>query len=191
MSEINELIANEISDFFAVFGGPGEPDIQSGEAQRLLTERLLSVLALRERAEPVTVLDIQSGRQDGNKFALVFTHAAHALQDDIYNLYTAQPAPPAPGCESFEDFWSTFKHPFAEDDELKSFALEIWHAAMLQGAEPVSPANRLTFDQWLEQQKGQEVVSECGRVSTETFFHWLRVAYEAGSTQGLSLPREV
>ncbi|EPZ5358100.1 hypothetical protein ACXO5J_002369 [Cronobacter sakazakii] len=53
MSELNELIASEIADFFAGFGGPGEPDIQSGEAQRLLTERVLSVLALRERAEPV------------------------------------------------------------------------------------------------------------------------------------------
>ncbi|ELQ5981204.1 DUF551 domain-containing protein [Cronobacter sakazakii] len=53
MSEINELIASEIADFFAGFGGPGEPDVQSGEAQRLLTERVLSVLALRERAEPV------------------------------------------------------------------------------------------------------------------------------------------
>ncbi|CCK11464.1 hypothetical protein BN126_1624 [Cronobacter sakazakii 680] len=53
MSELNELIASEIADFFAGFGGPGEPDVQSGEAQRLLTERLLTVLALRERAEPV------------------------------------------------------------------------------------------------------------------------------------------
>ncbi|WP_260428051.1 DUF551 domain-containing protein [Cronobacter sakazakii] len=53
MSEISKVIASEIADFFAGFGGPGEPDIQIGEAQRLLTERLLSVLALRERAEPV------------------------------------------------------------------------------------------------------------------------------------------
>ncbi|ELY6345166.1 hypothetical protein SNQ56_002092 [Cronobacter muytjensii] len=53
MSEISKVIASEIADFFAGFGGPGEPDIQSGEAPRLLTERVLSVLALRERAEPV------------------------------------------------------------------------------------------------------------------------------------------
>ncbi|EPN1620226.1 hypothetical protein ACTV1I_002548 [Cronobacter dublinensis] len=52
MSEISEVIESEIADFFAGFGGPGEPDIQSGEAQRLLTERLLSVLAPREREEP-------------------------------------------------------------------------------------------------------------------------------------------
>lgn len=62
MSEISKVIASEIADFFAGFGGPGEPDIQSGEAQRLLTERLLSVLALRERAEPVA--DDDRARQE-------------------------------------------------------------------------------------------------------------------------------
>ena len=52
-------------------------------------------------------------------------------------FYTAPPAPvvPAPTSNSssaFEDFWSNFEHPFAEDDELKSFASEIYRAAMLQ-----------------------------------------------------------
>lgn len=55
-------------------------------------------------------------------------------------FYTAPPAPvvPAPTSNSssaFEDFWSNFEHPFAEDDELKSFASEIYRAAMLQGAD--------------------------------------------------------
>lgn len=62
MSEISKVIASEIADFFAGFGGPGEPDIQNGEAQRLLTELVLSVLALRERAEPVAYADPQAFR---------------------------------------------------------------------------------------------------------------------------------
>nr|WP_312293285.1 hypothetical protein [Atlantibacter hermannii] len=43
----------------------------------------------------------------------------------------------------FELFWSEFKHPFAEDDELKSFASEIWNAccgaapAVQAGQEPI------------------------------------------------------
>lgn len=49
MNELSKLIESEVADFFAGFGGPDEPSIQSGEAQRQLTERLLSVLALRER----------------------------------------------------------------------------------------------------------------------------------------------
>lgn len=51
-------------------------------------------------------------------------------------VYTAQPAPAVPDYASFEEFWSSFEHQFAEDDELKSFAVEIWNAcraAMLNG----------------------------------------------------------
>ncbi|MFJ5979303.1 hypothetical protein ACIQCX_00005, partial [Enterobacter cancerogenus] len=54
-------------------------------------------------------------------------------------------------------------------------------AAMLQGAEPVTTAYKLPFEQWLSQQTGTIDV-ECGCVMTEVFFHWLRVAYEAGNT---------
>ncbi|MGT2083403.1 hypothetical protein SPN34_19925 [Enterobacter hormaechei subsp. xiangfangensis] len=54
-------------------------------------------------------------------------------------------------------------------------------AAMLQGAEPVTTANKLPFEQWLSQQTGTIDV-ECGCVMTEVFFHWLRVAYEAGNS---------
>ncbi|EMV7411796.1 hypothetical protein AADQ46_005388, partial [Enterobacter soli] len=54
-------------------------------------------------------------------------------------------------------------------------------AAMLQGAEPVTTAGKLPFEQWLSQQTGTIDV-ECGCVMTEVFFHWLRVAYEAGNS---------
>ncbi|ENY4931988.1 DUF551 domain-containing protein [Escherichia coli] len=52
---------------------------------------------------------------------------------------------------------------------------------MLQGAEPVTKAYKLPFEQWLSQQTGTIDV-ECGCVMTEVFFHWLRVAYEAGNS---------
>lgn len=54
-------------------------------------------------------------------------------------------------------------------------------AAMLQGAKPVTTAYKLPFEQWLSQQTGTIDV-ECGCVMTEVFFHWLRVAYEAGNS---------
>ncbi|EOV9654359.1 DUF551 domain-containing protein [Cronobacter sakazakii] len=97
MSELNELIASEIADFFAGFGGPGEPDIQSGEAQRLLTERVLSVLALRERAEPVAYMI-------GGHYLM---HANDPKVDNYSSavpLYTAPPAPVVTA-ETFEE-WS-------------------------------------------------------------------------------------
>ncbi|MEB0359588.1 hypothetical protein VC566_00790 [Citrobacter freundii] len=40
---------------------------------------------------------------------------------------------------------------------------------------------RLTFDQWLSQQN-EPIDVDCGCVSTEAFYHWLRVAYEAGNS---------
>lgn len=61
---------------------------------------------------------------------------------------------------------------FGEDDAS--------HAAMLQ-AEHVTTDNKLPFEQWLSQQTGAIDV-ECGCVMTEVFFHWLRVAYEAGNS---------
>ncbi|MES3463309.1 hypothetical protein [Enterobacter hormaechei] len=48
-------------------------------------------------------------------------------------------------------------------------------------SEPVTTANKLPFEQWLSQQTGTIDV-ECGYVMTEVFFHWLRVAYEAGNS---------
>ena len=53
--------------------------------------------------------------------------------------------------------------------------------AMLQGAEPVTTAYKFPFEQWLSQQTGTIDV-DCGCVTTEAFYHWLRVAYEAGNS---------
>ncbi|PUY32817.1 DUF551 domain-containing protein [Cronobacter sakazakii] len=116
MSELNELIASEIADFFAGFGGPGEPDIQSGEAQRLLTERVLSVLALRERAEPgnaefgdarrlaeindYLVLQAQGECYFGEPVVRepgALLHCAEQLHSGGTALYTAPPAPVVAG----------------------------------------------------------------------------------------------
>lgn len=53
-----------------------------------------------------------------------------------------------------------------------------------QGAEPVSQPYTLPFDQWLSQQSGKIDV-DCGCVTTEAFFHWLRLAYEAGNSSAI------
>ncbi|MDR7940367.1 DUF551 domain-containing protein [Enterobacter soli] len=105
--------------------------------------------------------------------------------DEVY-VYTAPPAPVAltSGYSDFEEIWSSSTHPLTQDDEMKDFAWDIWNAcraAMLQGAEPVTTAYKLPFEQWLSQQTGTIDV-ECGCVMTEVFFHWLRVAYETGNS---------
>ena len=40
----------------------------------------------------------------------------------------------------------------------------------------------MKFEEWLAQQDGVIEV-ECGCVTTEAFYHWMRVAYEAGNSQ--------
>ncbi|ELQ6021909.1 hypothetical protein R2217_000791 [Cronobacter turicensis] len=97
MSEISKVIASEIADFFAGFGGPGEPDVQSGEAQRLLTERVLSVLALRERAEPFVYMN----RFTGRTFELEQQPGADKDPAVYLPLYTAPPALVVPTFEEW------------------------------------------------------------------------------------------
>ncbi|GKV93544.1 hypothetical protein H2Y56_06010 [Pectobacterium aroidearum] len=50
----------------------------------------------RAAKEPVATVDIQSGRPDGKKFALVYSSAMHTLPDDVYHLFTAPPLPVVP-----------------------------------------------------------------------------------------------
>ncbi|WP_431612855.1 hypothetical protein, partial [Enterobacter chengduensis] len=98
------------------------------------------------------------------------------LERNIAPLFTAPPAPisvPA-AMEMDDEFDSAFEHG-------KAVGWNAYRAAMLQGAEPVTTDYKLPFDQWLSQQTGTIDV-ECGCVMTEVFFHWLRVAYEAGKS---------
>ncbi len=62
--------------------------LKHGESKELARMALAAM-----ESEPVATLDVQSRRPDGNKFALVFSSAAHKLPDDVYFLYRhAQPA---------------------------------------------------------------------------------------------------
>ncbi|EHN8835954.1 hypothetical protein I4B30_000846 [Enterobacter hormaechei] len=89
-------------------------------------------------------------------------------------LYTAPPAP-----ASVPDAIHSQGEKSVGDDYY-ALGWNACRAAMLKGAEPVTTANKLPFEQWLSQQTGTIGV-ECGCVMTEVFFHWLRVAYEAGN----------
>lgn len=60
-----------------------------------LANEVIATRALLATQKPVAVVDVQSGRPDNHKFAWCLTLAAHALPDDVYNLYT-HPAPSIP-----------------------------------------------------------------------------------------------
>ncbi|MGP8819589.1 hypothetical protein ACT021_17810 [Klebsiella michiganensis] len=71
-------------------------DLDVGSLWNLVLPKLAELQERRKAerdSEPVATLDVQSRRPDGNKFALVFSSAAHKLPDDVYFLYLhAQPA---------------------------------------------------------------------------------------------------
>ncbi|HCT4585717.1 TPA: DUF551 domain-containing protein [Enterobacter hormaechei] len=109
-----------------------------------------------------------------------------SLDPVVVPLYTAYPAPVSvPNALPENDDEEGNDIDYMEPSEVYVFGRTAgWNAcraAMLQGAEPVMTAYKLPFEQWLSQQTGTIDV-ECGCVMTEVFFHWLRVAYEAGNS---------
>ncbi|EOG4209745.1 DUF551 domain-containing protein [Klebsiella pneumoniae] len=79
---------------------------------------------------------------------------------EVTPLYRhAQPAPVS--YSDFEEFWSSYIHPLAQDDELKGFAWDIWCAAMLQaGNSQVIP------DGWTCNDKANAALMMLDRIET-------------------------
>ncbi|EPL2410581.1 DUF551 domain-containing protein [Klebsiella pneumoniae] len=115
-------------------------------------------------SEPVAWTDEQELRDvDRGGCGYLFTVnpvTPHADERRIILLYRhAQPAPVA--YSDFEEFWSAYIHPLAQDDELKGFAWDIWCAAMLQaGNSPVIP------DDWTGNDKANAALMMLDRIET-------------------------
>ncbi|RYH95934.1 DUF551 domain-containing protein [Citrobacter werkmanii] len=113
----------------------------------------------------------------------------------VQPLYTAPPAPVVPDELTREEYRRRFMMEDNFDDTYRGG----WNAcryAMLQAGNHTEQhldmvdhsvdVNekvdcRLPFDQWLSQQN-EPIDVDCGCVTTEAFYHWLRVAYEAGNS---------
>lgn len=129
-------------------------------------------------AEPVGFI---ARHKETGKFGSYLHPKADWFKNDDYEVLSAYTAPPAP--VSVPDAMTPKQASRAYCGEVRGYR-DDWNAcraAMLQGAEPVTTAYKLPFEQWLSQQTGTIDV-ECGCVMTEVFFHWLRVAYEAGNS---------
>ncbi|EOT1889056.1 hypothetical protein BEH70_11725 [Citrobacter freundii] len=108
--------------------------------------------------------------------------ASRTEMGDVLLYRAAPPAPVSvPDGVTAEDCPAFVKYDVTDVDEAWARGYNACRAAMLQGAEHVTTAYKLSFEQWLSQQTGTIDV-ECGCVMTEVFFHWLRVAYEAGNS---------
>nr|WP_230857803.1 hypothetical protein [Enterobacter mori] len=126
------------------------------------------------------------------------------LERNIAPLFTA---PPAPVSVPTFDEWLEIRgnKPLGWVKDAMRESYDACRAAMLQGADDslthegknhpedklamvdhLGDANekvdcRLPFYQWLSQQN-EPIDVDCGCVTTEAFFHWLRIAYEAGNS---------
>ena len=177
MSNIDkrEIHNQQLKAFITGFLSDPAHDNQSS---RSLTAEVFRIALASLEAEPVAWLLSGGGAKNNVSF-----DSGNAYVDplrEVTPLYTAPPAPvsvPA-AMEMDDDFDSAFEHG-------KAVGWNACRAAMLQGAEQQNrqqniPEN-IPFEQWLSQQTGTIDV-ECGCVMTEVFFHWLRVAYEAGNS---------
>lgn len=138
------------------------PGVVNEDAAMALAAMKLALASLE--AEPVAWLLSGGGAKNNVSF-----DSGNAYADPLREVTPLYTAPPAP--VSVPDGYRL--QPISEYDAMC--------AAMLQGSEPVMTAYKLPFEQWLSQQTGTIDV-ECGCVMTEVFFHWLRVAYEAGNS---------
>ncbi|HHU0772353.1 TPA: hypothetical protein ACT92I_000786 [Enterobacter hormaechei subsp. xiangfangensis] len=165
------------------------PGAVNEDAAMALAAMKLALASLE--AEPLCVidqanLDYLNAGSDADVWP-----ASRTEMGDVLLYRSAPPAPvsvPEWTNEQCLEFLSiAFRHAEIKGDlELDDIRLGVKmangsRAAMLQGAEPVTTAYKLPFEQWLSQQTGTIDV-ECGCVMTEVFFHWLRVAYEAGNS---------
>lgn len=125
------------------------------------------VLAYRDAGqEPVAIVDVQSGRTNGDKFALVYCPAMHKQPDDVYYLYAA-PQLPQPAVlewtnEQCLEFLSiAFRHAEIKGDlELDDIRLGVKIVNDSRaGAEPVSQPYKLPDDtrrlDWLDAQNNR------------------------------------
>ncbi len=83
------ITREQLEEWVTQFDEDGGCDATDRQLEALIRQSLAAL-----DSEPVATLDVQSRRPDGNKFALVFSSAAHKLPDDVYFLYRhAQQAP--------------------------------------------------------------------------------------------------
>ena len=176
--------------------GANDPDnIRTYEMDIAVVEVALIALTTPESEHSSVIAEqlahVLSGVDVTDHQRAVISCAVDRLNKTAEVLQKAPPAPVSvpdevlkrllPDAEKSE-FW--FEHDgkiLFEGVKFNNAVFDACRAAMLHGAEPVTTDNKLSFEQWLSQQTGTIDV-ECGCVMTEVFFHWLRVAYEAGSS---------
>ena len=135
---------------------------QCGEASHLARMSLAAM-----DSEPVIVVGDDGGD------ALSYRRLIQSFEPGTKLYRHAQPAPVA--YSDFEEFWSAYIHPLAQDDELKDFAWDIWNAcraAMLQAGTLINEGTTQTGnslaipDGWTGNDKANAALMMLDRIET-------------------------
>lgn len=153
---LSKLIESEVADFFAGFGGPGEPDIQSGEAQRQLTIRLLSLLERRERDEQEITgwRALQNDNRDLREpLYLDGFNEPVGWNSDYAPVYAAPPAPVAqlPAVAKLKEIYSLFCTPTTGSDNAMTAIHKALIAAMIKHPSTIQASDDEGFNAEIKQ----------------------------------------
>lgn len=186
MATLQELIGSEISDFFAGFGSPGEPE-SPGDMQSQLLARIAPLLASMEQ-EPVAWLLSGGGAKNHVSF-----DGSNAYADplrEVTPLYAA-PQLPQPAVAITQHFdtiaLDTAKMVMCDVNRRDEFLGgdiqllsriqcridEACRAAMLQGAEPASNCDELPLDYLQGHKDGLEWAAQLAEANHPQTGDWL------------------
>lgn len=160
----------------------------NGPEQSASEERELARIALAamDSESGCLPLDYLQGHKDGLEFASQLAEANHPetgdwLYDDPIELAKAirkgpdmPPVQPAPVSYSdFEEFWSAYIHPLAQDDELKDFSWGIWNACVSNSQPaPVVPDGYVMVPKEMTDEIGKAIAMQancCGGIALDIY----------------------
>ncbi|HCQ6508070.1 TPA: hypothetical protein OL574_000432 [Klebsiella pneumoniae] len=141
--------------------------VQCGEASYLARMALAAM-----DSEPVIVVGDDGGD------ALSYRRLIQSFEPGTKLYRHAQPAPVS--YSDFEEFWSAYIHPLAQDDELKDFSWGIWNACVSNSQPaPVVPDGYVMVPKEMTDEIGEAIAMQancCGGIALDIYDAMLAAA---------------
>ncbi|MCE0033226.1 hypothetical protein LVT43_27450, partial [Klebsiella pneumoniae] len=170
--------------------------ISSGEAivgidfGNLIVRELAAFRLAAMDSEPVAIIDhanldyLRSGAD-----ADVWPPEREEMGDVLLYRH-AQPAPVS--YSDFEEFWSAYIHPLAQDDELKDFSWGIWNAcASNSQPAPVVPDGYVMVPKEMTDEIGEAIAMQancCGGIALDIYDAMLAAAPQSPGSEPATVP---
>ncbi|HGF8724032.1 TPA: DUF551 domain-containing protein [Klebsiella pneumoniae] len=153
--------------------------VQCGEASALARMALAAM-----DSEPVIVVGDDGGD------ALSYRRLIQSFEPGTKLYRHAQPAPVS--YSDFEEFWSAYIHPLAQDDELKDFSWGIWNAcASNSQPAPVVPDGYVMVPKEMTDEIGEAIAMQancCGGIALDIYDAMLAAAPQSPGSEPATVP---